>query len=100
MDRDIFGFRLTSCLYGNNNGKYYWEYQTNYLVFKIDLECKTPIQLILNEKTINDDGNYFSDYFERLVYINNNYYLLSGKVIHYYIFNGKEFEGQYKIPLE
>ena len=102
LDKDIFGFRLTSTKYeyNNSNNRYYHQYLTDYLVFKIDLNCKTPLQLILRESTENDDNNYFSDYFERMVFVDNYYYLLSAKDIHCYKFDGDNFYGNNKFPLE
>ena len=89
----IFGFRLKGTdqyYYDSGNGRYDYDYQKSknvmkYLMFKVDETSDEPIKMItlametqlLNDIDYSTNYNYVRGLFERLVFIGNNYYLIS-----------------------
>ena len=101
----IFGFRITGDEYDYTltNGKRQMNYHnykslTRYLVVRIDEESSEPIKVETLKETsifmiINDEYNseIYETYYQRLVYIGNNYYLLSSTGVLCYKLDGDNF---------
>lgn len=90
LGNNMFGFQMIQYVRGSNNR---YSYQSIYIVYEVDPTCKTPIKEILREESnfINDNYSYSNSHrtFERMVFIKDNYYLLSyDNVIHYEYNNG------------
>ena len=86
LNRDLFGYHESEYHYGNN---YY--YVSSYRVFKINLEKDCPFEEIVYEQAKSSGYNsYIYEKYQRMVFIKNNYYLLSyDDVICYKYVDGK-----------
>ena len=97
LDRDMFGFRMRLYNYSNTNSRYY---TIKYFVFKINLESETPFEIILNKKSDQCDYYESLSYFDRMVFIGKNYYLLSAKKVDIYQYNDGKLNSNGVIDLE
>lgn len=90
---DLFGFGAYAYYWRDTYGTY--NFYGAYFLFKVDLEKACPIVLV--NKTENKDSGswsnvYYHDRFDRMVYVGNNYYLLSPSSIHVYRYDNGEFD--------
>lgn len=91
---DMFGFGSYLYYYASDSYSDY-KFMRAYYLFKVDLEKDCPIVLV-NKTEENDSGAwgvvYYHDRFDRMVYVDNNYYLLSPNSVYVYRYEDGEFE--------
>ena len=105
----IFGFRLIGYeghykQYTSSGSNYYSQvseesrFIDKYLIITIDEQSTNPIKVLelavdYPPAYVNARYNYSTsyDYYQRLVFIGNNYYLLSRKFVNMYTLEGNEF---------
>ena len=78
------------------------EYTAEYYIVTVDLESETPIKVTriasetlpyyLDDSRVENGYNYYKYYFQRLVFIKDNYYLLSYDRVDSYTRNGDELK--------
>lgn len=92
LDHNLFGFSI----YG-----YDTKANCSYYVFKIDLNCKTPLSILAKIEYKDDFTNknymyynyyyYYYDKIARMVYIDKYYYVLTNNYIETYLYDGSTF---------
>ena len=93
LERGIFGFREYGYQYYNSGSSSYYNYFAQYLVFKVDENSEEPFKVIVKEVTntkdieTNDLYSYIIGKHERMVFINDNYYILSDTKVDIYKYN-------------
>ena len=90
---DLFGFGAYA--YYSRDTYSTYNFYGAYFLFKVDLEKTCPIVLV--NKTENKGSGswsdvYYHDRFDRMVYVGNNYYLLSPSSIYVYRYDNGEFD--------
>lgn len=86
-EEGIFGFNAKTST-RNKDIKYLSEY----FLFRIDMDNECPITLLKKESISTDTYSAYSYRFNRMVYVNNDYYLLSDNDVKVYKYENGEFK--------
>lgn len=86
MSKGIFGFSINSRDYVGSGSSSKYRHTNRYIVMKIDVNSDDPLKIILDEK---HEATSYHDYYERMVFVGNYYYLLSSEAVKVYQLNNK-----------
>jgi len=99
LDNDIFGFSIPK--YDNSGNR-----DDDFILFKINLDSDNPLSIIYEENNLYLNGNinyylsfYYTSYHNRMVYIDDKYYLLTLNSVYVYKLNNDNIELLSEKPL-
>lgn len=86
-EEGIFGFNAKTQTHNKDI-----KYLSEYFLFRIDMDNECPITLLKKESISTDTYSAYSYRFNRMVYVNNDYYLLSDNDVKVYKYENGEFK--------